>query len=141
MRINSRQDMTPLRMIPSGLCNFSNYRRYDKTSWIYGLITAVRRHHVVCRLIRNYTKNIACHRLHHSIQREKLGLETILWLCYRIIYCHYCCVGREHHLVSLFCDRWRRCKKFGRLCAEQLTVGLFLCWYCDVAKTSSLVIS
>ncbi len=22
-----------------------------------------------------------------------------------------------------------------------LTVGLFLCWYCDVAKTSSLVIS
>lgn len=25
-----------------------------------------------------------------------------------IIYCRYCCVGRVHHLVSLFCDRWQK---------------------------------
>ena len=36
---------------------------------------------------------------------SKIGLETILWLCYMIIYCPCCCVGRELHLVSLFCDR------------------------------------
>ena len=38
----------------------------------------------------------------------KTGQETILWLCYMIIYCRYCCVGRVHHLVSLFCDRWQK---------------------------------
>ena len=26
---------------------------------------------------------------------SKIGLETILWLCYMIIYCPCCCVGRE----------------------------------------------
>jgi len=38
----------------------------------------------------------------------KTGQETILWLWYMIIYCRYCCVGRVHHLVSLFCDRWQK---------------------------------
>ena len=36
---------------------------------------------------------------------QKVGLVTMLWVCYMIICRRYCSIGLEHHGVGLFCDR------------------------------------
>ena len=66
----------------------------------------------------------------------KTGQETILWLCYMIIYCRYCCVGRVHHLVSLFCDRWQkngdaRFRFFGALHGLYTCIRISVCGSCS----------
>ena len=33
----------------------------------------------------------------------KIDLVTMLWDCCMIICCRYCCIGQEHHVVSLCC--------------------------------------
>lgn len=43
----------------------------------------------------------------------KIGLDTILWLCCMIIYCHYCCVGRHHLTCESFLWSEAEVQKFG----------------------------
>jgi len=44
---------------------------------------------------------------------QKMGLVTMLWVCYMIICRRYCCIGRKHHGVGLFCDRWQKLARAG----------------------------